>query len=92
MVTEAQERPVQIVKEGTNTMNAYTIELPTEIIDTVTVDNLTLAKELLESDLIRGPNGFGVFHKDLDEDKAEIQRHLDALNIVIAYFSPPGPE
>jgi hypothetical protein len=66
------------------------VELTWEMVDRITVDQLRNARNSLMHDLERPVPG--VFVMDPAVDKKLIQDHIDALNLVISYFSVPTLE
>lgn len=64
------------------------IEAPAETVHAILVAEL---KDCLD-DMMDSFNArqegieFSVFHEDVEADKAEIQKHIDALDLIIRYY------
>ena len=68
-------------------MSKYTVELDWEIVDNIVVGQLLDTWETLKQDLGAGKNVFvwGV----QEEDDAEIQKHIDALELLLKWYATP---
>lgn len=65
------------------------VNVAVETVHQITVDNLKEAMgELMDSFNARSANKvpFSVFEDDREADLAEIQKHIDAMDLVIRYF------
>ena len=65
------------------------VNVAVETVHQITVDNLKEAMgELMDSFNARSENKvpFSVFEDDREADLAEIQKHIDAMDLVIRYF------
>ena len=76
-------------------MSTYTVEVDAETIDKIIIGQLKETYESLVEDLAaydggKTPNIF--FWGEPEKDKAEIQRHLDALKVVIEWYGVPGED
>lgn len=60
------------------------IKIPWEAADQITLEVLKDARKNLKADAKRPMR---VFKKDEIEDQKEIKKHIDALNVVIKYFT-----
>jgi hypothetical protein len=68
-------------------MTKFTIEIDYELSDKITFDNLKDCRQRFLDDL--GQNT-GVFSwDDPESDDAEIQRHIDALDIILKWYGTP---
>jgi len=70
----------------------YTINLSEDFVDNIIVQCLYEQKEQLKQDLkkvLDTGKGF-VFSLDADEDVVEISNLVNAMNVVIKYFSVPN--
>jgi hypothetical protein len=68
-------------------MSKYTIDLSYEITDQIVVDQLRDTWERLKLDI--GANNHVFVWGDQEADDAEIQKHIDALEIVLKWYSTP---
>ena len=69
-------------------MSKFTVELDIDEVDSIVVQVLKVQYSNLEYDLERRKDGretLGIFLSDKEEDIAEIQRHLDAVETVLSY-------
>ncbi len=67
------------------------IEIDDDLADSIVIEQLKSAIDILEIDLIGRLNNqsiLGVFHNDRLKDIIEIQKHLDAFNMVLNYYEP----
>lgn len=60
------------------------IKIPWEAADGITLEVLKDARRTLKADLKRQAK---VFKEDEIEDQIEIKKHIQALNIIIKYFT-----
>lgn len=68
-------------------MNEYTFKLSYEQIDQIVVDQLVQTLDCLKSDL---GNNRGVFvWGDPDADDVEIQKRIDALELLLDWYATP---
>ena len=68
-------------------MTKFTIEIDYDMSDKITFDNLKDCRQRFLDDL--GQNN-GVFSwDDPEDDDAEIQRHIDALDVVLKWYGTP---
>ena len=65
----------------------YKIEISEDLIDSIVVDQLTASRQQFLNDL--GANSNVFVWKDQEEDDKEIQKHIDAIDIVINWFATP---
>jgi len=68
-------------------MSKYTIDLTYEITDQIVVDQLRNTWETLKGDL--GANNHVFVWGDQEADDVEIQKHIDALELVLKWYSTP---
>lgn len=68
-------------------MAKYTVELDWETVDNIVVDQLRNTWETLQHDKGRGVNVF--VWGDQEADDAEIQKHIDALDLLLKWYSTP---
>jgi len=66
---------------------SYSVELTYEMVDTIILKELKLCRQNFVDDLARG--NARVFSIDPEEDAVEIQRMVDALNLIISWYSVP---
>lgn len=72
-------------------MSKFTVELDYDAVDSIVVQVLKDQYSGLVDDLERRKDGketIGIFSSDKEEDIAEIQRHLDAVETVLSYNMP----
>ena len=64
------------------------VELQSECITAIVRTDLMSVRKHLRSDLKRRKAGhkLGIFSNDKDEDVAEMQRHIDALSMILKYY------
>jgi len=68
-------------------MSKISVELDLEIVDNIVVEQLRNTWESLKNDLGAGS---GVFvWGDQEADDVEIQKHIDAVEIVLKWYSTP---
>jgi hypothetical protein len=68
-------------------MTKFTVELDLEAVDNIVVEQLRNTWESLKDDLGAGS---GVFvWGDQEADDVEIQKHIDAVEIVLKWYSTP---
>lgn len=68
-------------------MSKISVELDWETIDNIVVGQLRETWEGLKADL--GANNHVFVWGDQEADDAEIQRHIDALEIVLKWYTTP---
>jgi hypothetical protein len=68
-------------------MSKYTIDLSYEITDQIVVDQLRDTWERLKLDI--GANNHVFVWGDQEADDAEIQKHIDALELILKWYSTP---
>ena len=68
-------------------MSGYKIELTWDMVDNIVVGQLRETWEGLKADLGANKNVF--VWGDQEADDAEIQRHIDALEIVLKWYTTP---
>ena len=68
-------------------MSKFTVELDWETVDNIVVGQLQYTWESLKQDLGAGKNVFvwGV----QEEDDAEIQKHIDAVELLLKWYATP---
>lgn len=66
-------------------MTKFTVELDWETVDNIVVDQLRDTWEGLKADL--GANNHVFVWGDQEADDAEIQRHIDALEVVLKWYT-----
>ena len=71
-------------------MNNVTIELSWQEVDRIIVKQLEQQRDVFleEIETRKLGRGMAMFYTDPIEDVAELQKHIDAFNLVIGYFSP----
>jgi len=65
------------------------IELPWEAVDKIVVDSVRESMVYLNEELLKiktNQEPTGVFSNDLEEDVFQIEKHLEAFELVIKYF------
>lgn len=67
-------------------MSGYKIELNWEMVDQIVLGELRSTLETLKGDLGAGHNVF--VYGDQEADDAEIQKHIDALELVLNWYLP----
>jgi hypothetical protein len=68
-------------------MSKYTIDLTYEITDQIVVDQLRNTWETLKGDL--GANHHIFVWGDQEADDIQIQKHIDALELILKWYSTP---
>jgi len=68
-------------------MSKYTIDLTYEITDQIVVDQLRNTWETLKLDI--GANNHVFVWGDQEADDVEIQKHIDALELILKWYSTP---
>ena len=68
-------------------MSGYKIELTWDMVDNIVVGQLRETWEGLKADLGANKNVF--VWGDQEADDAEIQRHIDALEVVLKWYTTP---
>ena len=66
-------------------MTKFTVELDWETVDNIVIDQLRDTWEGLKADL--GANNHVFVWGDQEADDAEIQRHIDALEVVLKWYT-----
>jgi hypothetical protein len=69
-------------------MSKFTVELDWETVDHIVVEQLRNTWETLKDDLGKGRNIF--VWGDIEADDAEIQKHIDALALMLKWYSTPS--
>ena len=64
------------------------IEVCIEGVNDIVRSDLTNSLDNLKDDLKRRKKGdsIAIFHMEKDEDIAELQKHIDAFNLVLRYY------
>ncbi len=68
-------------------MTKFTIEIDYDMSDKITFDNLKDCRQRFLDDL--GQNNSVFVWDDPEDDDAEIQRHIDALDVVLKWYGTP---
>lgn len=68
-------------------MSGYKIELNWDMVDSIVVGQLRSTWESLKDDLGKGRHVFE--WGDQQADDVEIQKHIDALEVVLKWFATP---
>ena len=68
-------------------MSKYTVELDWETVDNIVVGQLRSTWETLKQDLGAGNHVFA--WGDHEQDDAEIQKHIDAAELLLKWYSTP---
>jgi hypothetical protein len=68
-------------------MSDYKIELNWEMVDAIVVGQLRSTWEILKSDL--GAHNHVFVWGDQEADDVEIQKHIDALELVLKWYATP---
>lgn len=68
-----------------------TVEVDWELSDKIVLENLRASKKSFEEDL-ENPDANVFFWGDPDKDRAEIQKHIDAINLIIDWYKAPDDE
>lgn len=64
---------------------SYKIEISEDMIDTIIVDQLVASRQQFLNDL--GANSNVFVWNDPEEDDKEIQKHIDAIDMVINWYA-----
>jgi hypothetical protein len=64
---------------------SYKIEISEDMIDNIVIDQLAFSRQQFLHDL--GANSNVFVWDDPEEDDKEIQKHIDAIDIVIKWFA-----
>lgn len=64
---------------------SYKIEISEDMIDTIIVDQLAASRQQFLNDL--GANSNVFVWNDPEEDDKEIQKHIDAIDMVINWYA-----
>lgn len=69
-------------------MKNYTVELDYYTIDRIITDQLIDMVKIMSTDIRERREGIGVavFSEDVQEDIAEMNRHIDAARTVLSYY------
>jgi len=64
------------------------IDIDSEVLSEIVRADLSDTLKSLQTDLKRRKAGgtLAVFHMDKDEDVAELQRHIEAIKLVLRYY------
>lgn len=68
-------------------MTKFTVEIDYELSDKITFESLRDCRERFLNDL--GQNNSVFAWDDQEQDDAEIQRHIDALDVVLSWYGTP---
>jgi hypothetical protein len=68
-------------------MSKISVELDWETVDRIVVEQLRSTWESLKDDLGKGRNIF--VYGDHEADDAEIQQHIDAVEIMLKWYTTP---
>ena len=68
-------------------MTKFTIEIDYDMSDKITFDNLKDCRQRFLDDL--GQNNSVFVWDDGEADDAKIQRHIDALDVVLSWYGTP---
>jgi hypothetical protein len=68
-------------------MSKYTVELDIEQIDRIVADDLIRCRQTFVDDLAAGNNIF--VWGDSAADDIEIQKHIDAFDVVLSWYCTP---
>lgn len=68
-------------------MTKFTVEIDYDLSDKITFDNLKDCRQRFLDDL--GQNNSVFSWDDPEGDDAEIQRHIDALDVVLSWYGTP---
>ena len=68
-------------------MSKVTVELDWETVDNVVVGQLRSTRESLKND--QGNKAWVFVWGDQEADDAEIQKHIDALELILKWYSTP---
>ena len=70
-------------------MKPIKIELDWDAVDDIVRSQLTDAKDIMEYNYNQRKQGvdmLGIFHHDADMDCKEMEKHIDALNLIINFY------
>ena len=68
-------------------MSKITVELDWETVDSIVVEQLRSTRESLKND--QGNKAWVFVWGDQEADDAEIQKHIDALELILKWYSTP---
>lgn len=69
-------------------MAKFSVDLDWETVDNIVVSQLRDTRESLKADLGRGTWVFA--WGDQEQDDAEIQKHIDAIELLLKWYSTPA--
>lgn len=69
-------------------MTKISVELDWETVDNIVVGQLQHTRESLEADIGAGKNVFA--WGDQEQDDAEIQKHINALELLLKWYATPA--
>lgn len=69
-------------------MSKINVELDWETVDNIVVGQLQYTRESLKADIGAGKNVFA--WGDQEQDDAEIQKHIDALELLLKWYATPS--
>lgn len=69
-------------------MTKFTIEIDHEMADKIVVEELAFTLQSLKNDLGAGTNVFA--WDDQEQDDAEIQKHIDAVELLLKWYATPA--
>lgn len=65
----------------------YTVELDYEMVDKIITETLKINYADMKNALANRAEGtFAIWEHDVEEDKKEIQKHMDALKLILKYY------
>ena len=70
-------------------MSEVTVKLTYDTVDSIVVERMRYFKNTMNKDLANRKSkkgGSPIFSHDKKKDIAEIQKHIDAFNIVLSYY------
>lgn len=68
-------------------MDKFTIEIDNEMADKIVVQELSWTRDTLKRDLGAGNHVFAWDNQE--EDDAEIQKHIDAIELLLKWYATP---
>ena len=68
-------------------MSGYKIELDWDMVDSIVIGQLRSTWENLKDDLGKNHNVF--VYGDQEADDVEIQKHIDALELILKWYATP---
>lgn len=68
-------------------MDKFTIEIDNELADKIVVQELAWSRDTLKRDLGAGTWVFA--WNDQEQDDAEIQKHIDAIELLLKWYATP---